>query len=62
MAVRNEIDRFALVRDVIDQVPKLRARAAHVRRAMRDKLVEHREHVRTYGDDLPEIKAWTWRR
>jgi xylulose-5-phosphate/fructose-6-phosphate phosphoketolase len=62
MAVRNEIDRFGLVCDVIDQVPKLGVSAAHVRRAMRDKLTEHREYIHRYGEDLPEIRAWTWGR
>ncbi|HWD76745.1 MAG TPA: phosphoketolase family protein [Solirubrobacteraceae bacterium] len=60
MAVRNEIDRFGLVCDVIDQVPRLGVRAAHVRRAMQDKLIEHREHIHRYGEDLPEVTGWTW--
>jgi xylulose-5-phosphate/fructose-6-phosphate phosphoketolase len=62
MAVRNQIDRFGLVCDVIDHVPALGVRAAHVRRAMRAKLVEHREHVHRYGEDLPEVRDWTWPR
>jgi xylulose-5-phosphate/fructose-6-phosphate phosphoketolase len=62
MAVRNQIDRFGLVCDVIDQVPKLGSSAAHVRQAMRDKLIEHREHVHLHGEDLPEVRDWTWSR
>jgi xylulose-5-phosphate/fructose-6-phosphate phosphoketolase len=62
MAVRNQIDRFGLVCDVIDHVPALGVRAAHVRRAMRAKLVEHREYVHRYGEDLPEVRDWTWPR
>jgi xylulose-5-phosphate/fructose-6-phosphate phosphoketolase len=33
-----------------------------VRREMRDKLIEHREHVHRYGEDLAEVKDWTWQR
>jgi xylulose-5-phosphate/fructose-6-phosphate phosphoketolase len=62
MAVRNQIDRFGLVCDVIDQVPKLGSSAAHVRQAMRNKLIEHREHVHRHGEDLPEVRDWTWSR
>jgi xylulose-5-phosphate/fructose-6-phosphate phosphoketolase len=60
MAVRNEIDRFDLVCDVIDRVPKLSASAAHVRQVMRDKLVEHKEYIHRYGKDMPEVNDWTW--
>src|SRR5881398_3213648 len=60
MAVRNEIDRFGLVCDVIDRVPGLGARADHVRQAMRDKLVEHKEYVHLHGTDLPEVAHWAW--
>jgi xylulose-5-phosphate/fructose-6-phosphate phosphoketolase len=60
MAVRNEIDRFGLVCDVIDRVDGLGARGDRVRQAMRAKLVEHTEHVRRYGEDLPEVTQWAW--
>ncbi len=60
MAVRNEIDRFGLVCDVIDRVDGLGARGDRVRQAMRTKLVEHTEHVRRYGEDLPEVTQWAW--
>jgi xylulose-5-phosphate/fructose-6-phosphate phosphoketolase len=60
MAVRNEIDRFGLVCDVIDRVPGLGSSAAHVRQAMRDKLVAHKEYVHRHGEDMPEIKDWRW--
>jgi xylulose-5-phosphate/fructose-6-phosphate phosphoketolase len=60
MAVRNEIDRFGLVCDVIDRVDGLGARGDRVRQAMRAKLVEHTEHVHRYGEDLPEVTQWAW--
>ncbi len=60
MCVRNDLDRFHLVEDVIDRVPGLGARKAYVKQAIRDKLVEHREYITKYGDDLPEIRDWKW--
>jgi len=60
MCVRNDIDRFHLVGDVIDRVPKLGARAAYAKQAIRDRLIEHRQHIAKYGDDLPEISGWKW--
>jgi xylulose-5-phosphate/fructose-6-phosphate phosphoketolase len=60
MAVRNDIDRYHLVLDVIDSVPGLGARAAYVRQELRDRLLDHREYIGERGDDPPEIRDWTW--
>ncbi|BAZ94112.1 phosphoketolase [Thiohalobacter thiocyanaticus] len=60
MAVRNDIDRFHLASDVIDRVPRLGYLAAHARQVIRDKLIEHREYIRRYGQDLPEVLEWEW--
>lgn len=60
MVVLNDLDRFHLVMDVIDRVPKLGASAAHVKQLMRDKRIEHKQYIRQYGDDLPEVKDWKW--
>jgi xylulose-5-phosphate/fructose-6-phosphate phosphoketolase len=61
MVVLNDLDRFHLVGDVIDRVPALGARAAYAKQALRDKLIEHREHICEKGEDLPEIREWKWR-
>jgi len=61
MCVRNDLDRFHLVNDVIDRVPELGYHQAHVKQFIRDKLVEHREYITTYGQDMPEIREWRWR-
>jgi xylulose-5-phosphate/fructose-6-phosphate phosphoketolase len=61
MAVLNDLDRFHLVSDVIDRVPKLGYRAAHLKQAMRDRLIEHREYIERHGQDMPEILDWRWR-
>ena len=60
MVVRNDLDRFHLVSDVIDRVPKLATIAAYTKQALQSKLVEHREYIAKYGQDMPEIREWTW--
>jgi xylulose-5-phosphate/fructose-6-phosphate phosphoketolase len=60
MVVRNDMDRFHLIMDVVDRVPKLRHVAAYTKQAMRDKRIEHEEYITRCGDDLPEIREWTW--
>ncbi len=62
MTVLNELDRFHLVEAVIDRVPRLGTLAAYARQAVRDKLIDHREHIARYGEDMPEIRNWTWSR
>ena len=60
MVVLNDLDRFHLVIDVIDRVPGLGPRAAHIRQQMADKRTLHRLWTREYGEDLPEVRDWVW--
>jgi xylulose-5-phosphate/fructose-6-phosphate phosphoketolase len=60
MVVMNDMDRYHLVIDVIDRVPGLARRAAVLRQSMVDARAAHRAYVREYGEDLPEIRDWTW--
>jgi xylulose-5-phosphate/fructose-6-phosphate phosphoketolase len=60
MVVLNDLDRFHLVEDVIDRVPKLGAKAAYAKQAIRDKLIEHKHSIARHGQDMPEIREWTW--
>jgi xylulose-5-phosphate/fructose-6-phosphate phosphoketolase len=60
MTVLNDLDRFHLVGDVIDRVPSLGHRAAHLKQLMRDKRIEHRQYIVEHGEDLPEIRHWKW--
>jgi xylulose-5-phosphate/fructose-6-phosphate phosphoketolase len=62
MVVRNELDRFHLVDDVIDRVAGLGSAAAHAKQAIRDKLVEHHRYIVEHGKDMPEISDWHWKR
>ncbi|HXN38007.1 MAG TPA: phosphoketolase family protein [Solirubrobacteraceae bacterium] len=61
MVMLNDLDRFHLVMDVIDRVPGLGERSAHLRQHMIDERLRHRAYTRQYGDDPPELSGWTWR-
>ena len=56
----NDLDRFHLVEDVIDRVPKLAPHAGYAKQYLKGKLLEHKEYVQKYGIDLPEIRDWKW--
>ncbi len=60
MCVLNDLDRFHLVCDVIDRVPGLGVRAAHLRQHMRDRRIEHKQYIEEHGEDMPEIRNWRW--
>jgi xylulose-5-phosphate/fructose-6-phosphate phosphoketolase len=60
MTVRNEMDRFHLVNDAIDRVPKLGYLAAYAKQAIRDKLIEHQQYIAEHGDGMPEVRDWKW--
>jgi xylulose-5-phosphate/fructose-6-phosphate phosphoketolase len=60
MAVLNDLDRFHLASDVVDRVPRLERIGAHFKQMVRDKLVEHKQYITRYGEDMPEIRDWEW--
>ncbi|HSL53517.1 MAG TPA: phosphoketolase family protein, partial [Pyrinomonadaceae bacterium] len=60
MVVLNDLDRFHLVMDVIDRVPKLETIGAHLLQEMRDKRFEHKRYIAEHGEDMPEIRDWKW--
>ncbi|MFI5282073.1 MAG: phosphoketolase [Candidatus Dormibacterales bacterium] len=60
MVMLNDLDRFHLVMDVIDRVPGLGVRAAHLRQQMADERLRHRQYTRDHGEDSPEIRDWIW--
>jgi xylulose-5-phosphate/fructose-6-phosphate phosphoketolase len=60
MAVLNQLDRYSLVKDVIERVPKLGERAAYAQQAIREKLIDHKHYIAKHGDDMPEVRTWKW--
>jgi xylulose-5-phosphate/fructose-6-phosphate phosphoketolase len=60
MTVLNQMDRFNLVMDAVDRLPQLGGKAAYIKQACRDKLIEHKEYIRQFGEDMPEIRNWKW--
>ena len=60
MTVLNDLDRFHLAGDVVDRVPRLQRVGAHFKQWLRNRLVEHKQYIRDRGEDMPEIRDWTW--
>jgi xylulose-5-phosphate/fructose-6-phosphate phosphoketolase len=60
LAMNNQIDRFNLVIDVIDRVPSLGYRAAHIKERMKEAILSHRAYAHQHGMDAPEVTGWRW--
>ena len=60
MRVQNELDRYHLVMDALKYLPQLGNRSAILNQWCKDKLIEHKEYIHEYGDDMPDVKNWTW--
>lgn len=60
MTVLNELDRFNLAIEVIERVPGLKEKAAHLAEAVRGKLEDHHRYIREFGEGMPEIRNWRW--
>jgi xylulose-5-phosphate/fructose-6-phosphate phosphoketolase len=60
LAILNQVDRFSLVIDVIDRVPRLRNKSAHLKEEMRNTIIDNLGYARTHGTDRPEFTEWVW--
>ncbi len=60
MTVLNDLDRYHLAGDVVDRVPRLQRIGAHFKQFLRNKLVQHKQYIQEHGDDMPEVRDWTW--
>ncbi len=60
MTVLNDLDRFHLVMDTINRLPQTGERGLRLKQKLKDKLIEHRQYIEKNGEDMPEIRDWTW--
>ena len=60
LAILNQVDRFNLVIDVIDRVPRLQVKAAHLKERMKNEIILNLAYAREHGTDRPEIADWQW--
>jgi xylulose-5-phosphate/fructose-6-phosphate phosphoketolase len=58
--VLNELDRFHLVIDAINRLPQTGDKGVYLKQQLKDKLIEHRQYINRYGQDLPEVLNWRW--
>jgi xylulose-5-phosphate/fructose-6-phosphate phosphoketolase len=60
MTVLNDLDRFHLAMDAIDRLPQTGDQGIYLKQQLKDKLIDHRQYINRHGQDLPEIRNWTW--
>jgi xylulose-5-phosphate/fructose-6-phosphate phosphoketolase len=60
MTVLNDMDRFHLVMDVVDRVPRSGTKGVYLKQQLANKLVEHKNYIDEFGQDMPEIRDWKW--
>jgi xylulose-5-phosphate/fructose-6-phosphate phosphoketolase len=60
MTVLNEMDRFHLVMDAIDRLPQTGSKGTYLEQMLQDKLIQHKEYIDLNGEDMPEVRNWTW--
>jgi xylulose-5-phosphate/fructose-6-phosphate phosphoketolase len=61
MAVLNDLDRYHLAMDTVDRLPQLGSKVAYIKQALHEKLVDHKQYIYRYGEDMPEIRGWRWK-
>jgi len=60
MTVLSDLDRFHLVMDVIDRLPRTGDKGLALKRRLKEKLIDHRQYICLHGQDMPEIRSWRW--
>lgn len=61
MKVQNKIDRYNLVIDALKYLPQLGNKTSFLIEECKNKLIEHKEYIKEYGIDLPEVTEWKWK-
>ena len=60
MTVLNDLDRFHLVMDTIDRLPQTAEPGVRLKRLLQGKLIAHKQYIDEFGQDMPEIRNWSW--
>lgn len=60
MTVKNDMDRFHLVMDTIERAHLTSPEAKALYEDMQEKLIQHNNYIVEHGEDMPEIRNWTW--
>jgi xylulose-5-phosphate/fructose-6-phosphate phosphoketolase len=60
MTVLNDMDRFHLVMDAIDRLPRTGTKGVYLKQQLTNKLIEHKRYIDEFGQDMPEIRNWKW--
>jgi xylulose-5-phosphate/fructose-6-phosphate phosphoketolase len=60
MTVLNDMDRFHLVMDVVDRLPRTGSKGVYLKQQLQNKLIEHKRYIKQFGEDMPEIRNWKW--
>ncbi|WP_305907102.1 phosphoketolase family protein [Methylomarinum sp. Ch1-1] len=61
MTVLNDLDRFHLAMDAVNRLPQTGNEGISLKQLLQNKLLEHRQYINQYGQDLPEIRNWQWK-
>jgi len=60
MTVLNDLDRFHLAMDVVDRLPRTGDKGIYLKQQLKDKLIEHKQHINKHGQDMLQRREWKW--
>ncbi len=47
--------------EVIDRLPQTGSKGTYLKQQLKDKLIEHQQYLGLHGQDLPEVREWSWK-